>query len=134
MIRLDNISLPPDLWWSDEIDWTPVAQNAAFSLDGALVVEESLKRAGRPITLRGHSQRAWVPRETVLALQNMAAEPDRQMLLQIHDQQFIVIFRHVNGSAFQAESLRRLSPPLAADSYILTLHFLVVDTVTTEAD
>lgn len=134
MIRLDNISLPPDLWWSDETDWTPVAQNAGFSLDGALVVEESLKRAGRPITLRGHSQRAWVPRETVLALQSMAAEPGRQMRLWIHDQQFIVIFRHINGEAFHAESLRKLSPPLAADSYSLTLHFLVVDEAAAEPD
>jgi len=48
----DVLALHPDLYWSDEDDWHPVAQNVARTLDGALDIQAQGMVSGRPITLR----------------------------------------------------------------------------------
>lgn len=54
MITLGALQLPDGLYWSDEIGWSPVAENAGdYSLTGAPLIQRSVKLAGRPITLRG---------------------------------------------------------------------------------
>lgn len=53
MITLGALRLPDTLVWSDEFDWTPVAQATEYGLTGALLIDEALKLAGRPITLKG---------------------------------------------------------------------------------
>ena len=126
MITLDDLSLPPDLWWSDETDWCPVDQSADYSLEGSLIVEESVKQAGRTITLEGGNNRAWVRRSLVLQLQAMAAEPGKEMELVIHDQRFTVIFRRSAGLAVEARSKKKMSPPADQDYYTLVLRFLVI--------
>lgn len=48
------IRLPQDVQWFDEFDYSPLAQsNPVYTLNGAMVVQEGLKQAGRPITLGG---------------------------------------------------------------------------------
>lgn len=65
-ITLGALVLPSGLVWSDEDAWSPVEQAVAYTLTGALVVEESVKLAGRPITLAGkragNLYTAWVMR------------------------------------------------------------------------
>lgn len=54
MITLGALQLPDGLFWSDEIGWSPIAESAGdYSLTGALLIQRSVKQAGRPITLRG---------------------------------------------------------------------------------
>jgi hypothetical protein len=54
-ITLGAIALPDTLVWEDEFSWSPVAQSTEYSLTGALIVQEAIKLAGRPITLVGKS-------------------------------------------------------------------------------
>jgi hypothetical protein len=54
-ITLGAITLPDTLVWEDEFTWSPVAQSTEYSLDGALIIQESARQAGRPITLVGKS-------------------------------------------------------------------------------
>ena len=45
------ITLPEDLAWPDEFDWSPVVGAEQRSLSGALIVHHSTAQGGRPITL-----------------------------------------------------------------------------------
>ena len=66
-ITLGAVTLPQGLVWSDEFDWTPLAQTTEYSLTGALIVEQAEKQAGRPITLVGGIDFAWLTRNDVAA-------------------------------------------------------------------
>ena len=131
MISLDSINLPEDLWWSDETDWTPVAQATEYGTTGALLVDVSTKLAGQPITLVGDDQTAWVTRATVLSLQELAADPGLEMTLVLHGRTFTVIFSHEGGKPIDAEPVVRISPPQDSDYYIIrALRFLALSETT----
>lgn len=110
MITLDAIRLPDGLRWSDEFDWSPVAQETAFSLTGALLVQEAAKQAGRPMTLLGGSSGthfyAWMPRSDVLALRTLLDQPSTTRTLTLHDgRRFTVIPRRDQGSPLSVAPL-----------------------------
>lgn len=131
MISLDSINLPEDLWWADETDWTPVAQGTEYATTGSLMVDVSSKQAGQPITLVGDDQTAWVTRATVLALQELAADPGLEMTLVVHSRTFTAIFSHDGGKPIDAEPLVRISPPQDSDYYIIrALRFLALSETT----
>lgn len=126
MIKLETIALPDDLWWEDETDWTPVEQTAEYSTTGALLLDVSVKLAGQPITLVGDETTAWITRGTVLALQALAAVPDLEMTLILHDRSFQVKFSH-SGKPVDVKPLVRISPPADSDHYIVKgLRFLII--------
>jgi len=126
MIALDAITLPDDLWWEDETDWTPVEQTAEYSTTGALLIDVATKQAGQPITLVGDETTAWITRATALALGTLAANPGAAMTLVIHDRSFQVIYSH-SGKPVDLEPLVRICPPADTDYYIVKgLRFLVI--------
>ena len=126
-ITLDDITLPVDLHWSDEFDWTPVAQGAEYTLAGALAIETGVMQAGRPITLEGGEDRAWATRATVLLLQAAAALPGETMTLTLNDARtFTVAFRHGDGLPVEARPIVPYNTPAAGDWYALTLRLMEV--------
>lgn len=57
----ETIELPQDMQWVDEFDWSDLAQaNPRYTRAGALVIQQSTKLAGRPITLAG--EWVWINR------------------------------------------------------------------------
>jgi len=75
VITLGGLTLPGDLFWSDEFQWSPVRRSADYSLTGALIVQESTRLAGRPITLEaqnGPLGYVWLERAVVVNLQTLA--------------------------------------------------------------
>lgn len=83
-ITLGAVTLPQGLVWSDEFDWTPLAQTTEYSLTGALIVEQAEKQAGRPITLIGGIDFAWLTRTNVAALKTLL-DAGTAMTLTLHD-------------------------------------------------
>lgn len=79
------LALPDGLVWEDEFAWTPIVQALSWSLTGALLVETAEKRAGRPITLVGGKQWAWVSRETLASFRASLATTGAQFTLTLHD-------------------------------------------------
>lgn len=127
MITLDTITLPKDLWWEDETEWTPVEQTVEYSTTGALLIDLGVKQAGRPITLTGEEDKAWTTRKTVLDLQALAAEPGREMTLVIAGRSFQVLFRQSDGRPIEAEPVFRTIPPGDDHKYILkALRFMTL--------
>ena len=126
-ITLDNITLPTDLHWSDEFDWTPVEQSTEYTLAGALAIETGVMQAGRPITLVGGEDRAWATRATVLLLQAAAALPGETMTLTLNDARiFTVAFRHGDGQPVEARPIVPYNTPAAGDYYAITLRLMEV--------
>ena len=125
-ITLDTTTLPADLNWVDETEWSPVEQTICHTLTGSLLVEASAKLAGRPISLGGDAEASWISRATVLELMAMAAVPGKTMTLDYHGRIFVVAFRHHDPPALEAEPIVPLIPPADEDWYSLKLKLMAV--------
>jgi hypothetical protein len=88
---LDAIELPDDLVWEDEFSWSSVIQNLGYSATGSLFIQESTMQAGRPITLIGASDMAWINRETVESLYAKAAVAGTEMTLVLSDARSLTV-------------------------------------------
>mgnify|MGYP006392301455 CR=1 FL=1 len=115
-----TITLPDDLLWEDEFTWQSVEQRSQYSITGALLVESSVKQAGRSITLRGGMDFAWIDRATLLALQAAAAQPVVRSEAPRN-----VVFDLERG-AIEASPVIDYSDPSADDSYVVTLRYIEV--------
>jgi hypothetical protein len=128
-INLDALALPQDLFWSDEFDWTPVVQRQSRTEAGALVLEESPRINGRPITLEGGDGFGWASRQLVGQLQNLQQEASADpMTLTIHGVEYTVVWRREDSSSpMTARPVRGpISNPDVSEPYSLVLRFLTV--------
>ncbi|MHA6829480.1 hypothetical protein ACQUJV_25240 [Ralstonia pseudosolanacearum] len=120
------LALPDDLLWSDEHAWTPAVAAVSYLLTGALLVESAARQKGRPITLVGAADMAWVTRATVNTLYAWAAAPSRQFELTYTDGRvFTVAFRH-HETAIEAEPVMGFPARRDADFYRLTLRLMEI--------
>lgn len=126
-ILLGAISLPGDLRWSDEFAWSPVSRESEYSLTGALIVQESAKLAGRPITLEARDEAqgyVWLTRSTILALKALADTPGWTGTLTLEDgRSFSVAFR---ADGLEAAPVIHRAPADGADPYTLVLRLQTV--------
>lgn len=122
-----TLPLSDRLKWTDEFAWSPVQQQTAWSLGGALLVDVGVKLAGRPITLEGADTAAWVDRATCLTLRNWAALPGEQMVLHLRNQAWNVLFDHDRGG-FDARPIWQLldGEETPQQVFVPTFRFLTV--------
>lgn len=105
-ITLGVLVLPQGLRWEDEHSWTPTGQAMDYSLTGALIVQESSKQAGRPITLVGGIRWAWLTRAELRDLADALSPVDAILTLTLHDnRQFQVRPRRDGDGPIQAYPL-----------------------------
>jgi hypothetical protein len=133
-MQLKNLSdevalvLPDDLLWSDEHAWSPAVSSVSYLLTGALLVQSATRQAGRPITLVGAPDMAWVTRALVDTLYSWAAIPlsataGRFELTLSDARVFTVAFRHAD-TAVEAEPVTGFPARAATDFYRLTLRLM----------
>lgn len=120
--------LPDDLLWSDEHAWSPAVASVSYLLTGALLVQSATRQAGRPITLVGAPDMAWVTRSVVDALHGWAApalsaSAGRLELTLADARVFTVAFRHAD-TAIEAEPVTGFPARSGADFYRLTLRLM----------
>jgi hypothetical protein len=84
-ITLGTATLPPDLQWSDEFAWIALGVTARVSLSGAEIVQAGSLQAGRPITLQGGQDFAWLDYATVEALRTLASAAGATYTLTLPD-------------------------------------------------
>lgn len=129
VITLGAVTLPGDLRWADEFTWTPVARSAEYSLTGALIIQEAVKQAGRPITLEAKNESlgyVWLDRLTLLALRTLAETAGWSGTLTLADSRsFTVMFRD-DGLTAEPVIHQTHTAELSAMPYIFTLKLLVV--------
>ncbi len=124
------LPLPDDLLWADEHAWTPAVTAVSYLLTGALLVQSATKQAGRPITLVGPSDMAWVTRATVATLHHWAAAPfsassGRFELTLTDVRAFTVVFRHAD-TAIEAEPVLGFPAQSDTDFYRISLRLMQI--------
>ena len=122
--------LPDDLLWSDEHAWTPAVASTSYLITGALLIQSATRQAGRPITLVGAPDMAWVTRATVEQLRTWAAIPvgnttGRFELTFADGRLFTVAFRHAE-TAIEAEPVLGIPARADTDFYRLTLRLMEI--------
>ena len=127
MTKLDSLELPSDLQWTDETAWSPVEENQEYSLAGSLIGEAGVKLAGRPITLVGGERWGWVTWATITELMEMAAVPNKKMLLTLNNGRvFNVKFNYSGGGPITSTPIDDLHPPRPEHNYFITLRLTEV--------
>lgn len=121
------ISLPPDLLWADEFAWSAVSQSTERSLTGAYLVDAQTRTGGRPITLQGRENVAWLQRSDVQFLKTWADLPGQVFTLTHNGTPYSVLFNHGTDEASKALEIAPVvdfCDPVAGDYYCsLTLRF-----------
>lgn len=120
-----SITLPDDLFWSDEYLWRAVEQRKTYSITGALLIESGLKAAGQPITLVSGDGAAWVTRTVLDTIQTAARIAGQQLTLNYRGTAYTVMFDHENG-AVESQPVVDFSDPIGGDFHTLTLRFIKV--------
>ena len=93
-----TVALPDALSWVDEFAWSSVEQTKTYTSTGALLIEEGVKQAGRPITLEGAEDRTWCTRALVKQLHTWAATPEIVLTLTMRGVVHAVTFDHEKGA------------------------------------
>lgn len=121
MIKLATVTLPDNMRWTDEYAWSPVDQSTTRTLSGALVVEETARQSGRPITLE-----MWASKTTVDSLKTLEASVATEMTLQFdtNDTHTVLWRREGDTPAVEATPLFSTAPSLAPDLFTLTLRLM----------
>lgn len=87
-----TVTLPNDMAWPDEFAWSAVAEQRAYSLGGALLRDLATKLAGRPITLQGGPNYAWMTRADALTIKSWADTLAATMTLALRGTNYTVAF------------------------------------------
>ena len=122
---LDNLTLPEDLIWIDEFDWSPIEQTQSYSVTGALIIQSGTKQAGRTITLAGDNSSGLITRLDLKLLQ-IKANNNSTMVLTLNDARtFNVVFNHAKNP-IEAKPWIDYSTPDDSDLYTLKINLLAV--------
>lgn len=129
-VTLAEIILSDDMTWGDELNWVPIVSQNTYSVTGALIIQQSTKLAGRPITLSARdSDMGWLPRSTVSLLRTAASIPNRKFTLYLEypsdTRSFIVMFDH-SKTPVAASSAKGLSDHESDDEFKVTLQLIEV--------
>lgn len=122
-----TVTLPDALNWVDEYTWSPVEQTRQYTTTGALLIEESVKQAGRLITLEGSEDRTWCTRALVDQLHAWAALPGMTLSLTLRGTPRSVTFDHEKGALQGLPVLFYADGSIeSTDFYVPTLRFLEI--------
>ena len=121
-----TLELNPDLRWSDEDNWHPVAQSVERTLTGALDIQVAALQAGRPVTLEPEDDgSAWMPSSSVAQLRNWAAVPGQQLLLTLRNVSRTVLFRHQDGG-LETRPVVHYRDRVAEDWFLVTIRLMEI--------
>ena len=125
-ITLGTVTLPDDLEWTDEFDWTPVEDAIDTALSGSLIIHTGSRAKGRPVTLEGNTEQAWISRETMLGVKALADSPPSALVLDYHGRTFNVRFRYQDKPYTSRPVLFRSGEPDLADWYTVIIRLMEV--------
>lgn len=121
----ESIELPQDLRWIDEHDWSAIAQaSPERTLSGSQIIQQGVKRAGRPITLSADN--VWLPLSTVQKLRDWTDIAELKMTYTHYDGRVFDVIFALHDQALKAEPVHFTAPELANERYIVTIKFITV--------
>ena len=117
-----SLSLPVDMQWIDEFDWTAVQETRGYSIAGALLSDRRLKLAGRPITLQASVDYAWSTRSVATTLLAWAQTLNPPLVLTLRGVDYDVSFDY--SRPIQVTPVVDYADPLPTDDCFFTLRLL----------
>lgn len=126
----ETVSLEDGFLWPDEFAWSPIQQSTEYALDGALIIQEGFKQAGRPITLQpADTGMGWIKLRELRTLRawSLLSEQFTLKFEWPHDQrEFNVVFNHEKG-ALTAVPIKNIPAVSLDDYYNVTIQLLEVE-------
>ena len=121
----ETIEFPHDLRWIDELDWQAVAQSTPErTLSGGQIIQQGIKKSGRPITLSGDN--VWLPLATIRTLREWTDVPELTFVYTHYDGRTFNVCFCLHEQAMKAEPVRFSAPELPDDRYTITLKLMTV--------
>lgn len=123
------IELDDELYPSDEHEWSSLVSSTKYALDGTMIVEQSIRLAGRPYTMQAPNDMGFLTRETVNLLK---AERDKLGATFWLDYRAdgavkrVKVMFDTTGEAINATPLKEFISPSLDDLFIVTLKFLEI--------
>lgn len=124
-LGVDSVDISDDFDWPDEYAWPKVALQKTYSVTGALLVETNTRQTGRPITLVGTEQIAWMTRLDLTQVREFVDTPGAELELVFRSLTFNVMFDHEAG-ALEATPVADFAEPDDADFFYVTMRFIEV--------
>ena len=123
-----TLTLPEDLIWTDEFAWRPVVAKYSNSVAGALLITRGVKLTGRPMTLSGGDDWAWMRRDLVETLFDWSTQAGLELTLTFRGQTFDVAFDHSHDERpIEAEPRADWPEYEADDKYSVVLRLIQKD-------
>lgn len=120
------VLLPQDMRWTDEYDWSAVAQaTPERTLSGAQVIQQGVKRGGRPVTLAG--EWVWLDLGSLRTLRDWSDVPELVMTLTHYNgRSFDVMFRLHDKALTNVSPVRYATPETDAERYTAEICLMTV--------
>lgn len=122
---LGAIHIPRGMVWVDEFAWQPGEKSTEYSITGALLIDSSVRLAGRTITLQADTDAGWITRATLLSLQALAATPEGEHTLTLADGRTFTV-QFAPGECLTATPIARPELPASAHPYVATVRLIEV--------
>ena len=128
----DVIILSDSLYPEGEHDWSAIVSSTKYALDGTMIVEQSVRQAGRPYVMQAPDGHGVLSRATVNALK---AERDKLgatfWLDYLADGQVkrVKVMFDTTQDAIDAKPIKGSTSPKLTDYYNVTLKFLEIPSV-----
>lgn len=126
------IELEDELYPSDEHEWSSLVSSTKYALDGTMIVEQSIRKAGRPYTMQAPSDMGFLTRSTVNALKAERDKLGATFWLDYRaDGQVkrVKVMFDTTGEAINAKPVKEFISPSLDDLFIVTLKFLEIPSV-----
>lgn len=124
------IILSDSLYPIDDLNWSAVASNQQRALDGTLIIQQGIKKYGKPLTLQSPDDMGWLTRETV---NKLASERDKlsatfwlDYLADGAVKRVKVAFDTSKDNAVEAKPVKGFNSPQLDDPFLVTLRFIEV--------
>lgn len=128
----DVLVLSDSLYPEGEHDWSAIVSNTKYALDGTMIVEQSVRQAGRPYVMQAPDGHGVLSRTTVNALKSerdkLGATFWLDYLADGAVRRVKVIF-DTTGEAIEANPIKGSTSPELTDYYNVTLRFLEIPSV-----
>jgi hypothetical protein len=122
-----TVELPDDLYWADELEWSPVEQSVELGTMGALMVDTMEAQAGREITLVPEDDASgWISRANLEQLYAWASVAGQEMTLTLRGVARTVLFRHQDKPVIEKRPIVHYTDVVPEDQYTATFKFMEV--------
>lgn len=126
------IVLSDSLYPEGEHDWSAIVSNIKYALDGTMIVEQSVRQAGRPYVMQAPDGHGVLSRATVNVLKSECDKLGATFWLDyLADGQVkrVKVMFDTTQEAINATPIKGSTSPQLTDYYNVTLKFLEIPSV-----